>query len=39
MIVDGDSNQIESFNCKILVLSISDVYNMGDKIKITLTKQ
>ena len=39
MIVDGDATVIESFNCKLLVISNSDINTTGDKLKLTLTKQ
>ena len=39
MNVDGDIYIIESFNCKTLILSITDVQTTGDKLKITLTRQ
>jgi len=37
--VDGDPATIESFDCKSLVVSNSDVLITGDKLKITLTRQ
>jgi len=39
MTIDGDPTAIESFNCKTLVLSNSDIMVTGDKLKITLTRQ
>jgi hypothetical protein len=39
MIVDGDPTAIESFDCKILVISNTDIQNTGDKLKLTMTKQ
>ncbi len=37
---DGDETTIENFDCnKLLVLSISDVYVTGDKLKMTYTRQ
>jgi len=36
---DGDPATIESYDCKSLVLSTTDVNITGDKLKITLTKQ
>jgi Lipocalin-like domain len=39
MVVDGDETIIESFDCKTLVLSSTDVDQPGDKLKITLTRE
>jgi len=39
MVVDGGPSTIESFDCKTLVLSLTDVEVTGDKYKITFTKQ
>jgi hypothetical protein len=36
---DGDLANIESFDCKNLVLTIDDVEVDGDRIKITLARQ
>lgn len=39
MVIDGDATTIESFDCKTLVFSNTDVDQQGDKLKITLTRQ
>lgn len=39
MMIDGDMVNLESFNCKNLVLINNDTQIMGDKLKLTLTKQ
>jgi len=39
MNLDGDLSTVESFDCKNLVLSNSDVLTTGDKMKVTLTRQ
>ena len=39
MVLDGDANTIESFNCKSLILVNADTQTPGDKLKLTLTKQ
>ena len=36
---DGEATTIESFNCKTLVLVVTDTQTSGDKLKITLVKQ
>lgn len=37
--LDGDLGTLESFDCKTLVISNTDVITSGDKVKITLTRQ
>ena len=39
MIIDGDPINLESFNCKTLVLVNLDTQMAGDRLKLTLTKQ
>jgi len=39
MVTDGDPAIIESYDCKTLVLSQTDIEIPGDKLKLTLTKQ
>jgi len=39
MIIDGDPTAIESFDCKFLIISNTDIQNTGDKLKLTMTKQ
>ena len=39
MNIDGDPTTVESFDCETLVLVNTDVNVIGDKLKITLTKQ
>ena len=39
MVVDGDPSGIESFDCKTLVISSSDLLVTGDKLKLTLVRQ
>jgi hypothetical protein len=38
MQIDGDPSTVESFNCKTLVLSNTDIQT-GEKLKITLARQ
>jgi len=37
--IDGDPGPIESFDCKTLVISSTDFFVVGDKLKITLVKK
>ena len=37
--IDGDPATIESFNCKTLVITITDFQITGDKLKITLVRK
>jgi hypothetical protein len=37
--IDGGAENVDSFNCSALILSASNVINIGDKLTITLTKQ
>jgi hypothetical protein len=39
MVIDGDDTAIESFDCKVLVLSNTDINQPGDQLKITLIRQ
>ena len=39
MIIDGDPTNLESFNCKTLVMVNLDTQVAGDRLKLTLTKQ
>jgi hypothetical protein len=37
--IDGGPENVDSFNCSILSLSSSDVFNTGDKLILILTMQ
>jgi len=37
--IDGDPGPVESFDCKTLVISSTDFFVAGDKMKITLVKK
>jgi hypothetical protein len=37
--IDGDPGPVESFNCKTLVISSTDFFVTGDKLKITLVRK
>lgn len=39
IVIDGDSGNVDSFNCTTLVVSGSDVISVGDKFTITYTRQ
>lgn len=39
MITDGDAATIESYDCKNLILSMPNIWVIGDKVKMTLTRQ
>lgn len=37
--IDGDPDTIENFDCKTLIVTITDFHIAGDKLKITLIRQ
>lgn len=39
MVIDGDAINLESFDCKNLVLVNTDTQAAGDRLKLTLTRQ
>lgn len=39
MVIDGDAVNLESFDCKKLIIVNTDIQTTGDRLKLTLTRQ
>jgi Lipocalin-like domain len=39
MVIDGDAVELESFDCKKLIIVNTDTQTAGDRLKLTLTRQ